>query len=50
MGAYAVLSFSASDYPSLVAVIVLHAEFHEKLMKLKYFIRKYYVTRQAVYV
>jgi len=49
MGALALRMFSASVFLSLVAVKLLRAEFLEKVMKLKYFARKQYVTRQALY-
>jgi len=49
MVALALRMFSASVFLSLAAVKLLRAEFLEKVMKLKYFVRKQYVTRQALY-
>ena len=49
MGVLALRRFPASGFVSLVAVKLLRVEFLEKVMKLKYFVRKQYVARQAMY-
>jgi len=51
MGVLALRRLSASDFLPLVAVKLLHAEFLEKVMKSKYFVRKQkqYVARRAMY-